>query len=126
MIVLNIFIKQLLSLSAIKPQDQKDTVVQRLEHTERELSQQLRQAREALATRTQELDSLKAEWTTRTSDITSQHAQLITEEKEKALQVGTLLLFSHSPEKSLLYLIVGSKWFQTTTVDNSPLVGRPP
>lgn len=64
-------------------------LVQKLEHTESELSQQLRQAREALAARTQELDSLKAEWTSRTSDITSRHAQQVNEEKERALQVAT-------------------------------------
>ena len=59
----------------------------KLEHTDAELSQQLRQAREALSARTTELDSLKAEWSTKAKSMNVGHAQEITSEREKALQV---------------------------------------
>ena len=59
----------------------------KLQHTESELSGQLRQAREALAARTTELDSLKSEWKSRENDLSAKHVQDVNEEKEKALQV---------------------------------------
>ena len=68
-------------------QDQNATVLHKLEHTEGDLSQQLRQAREALSARTVELDNLKAEWAARTSEITIKHRQEMTEERERSLQV---------------------------------------
>ena len=60
----------------------------KLEHTDAELSQQLRQAREALSARTTELDSLKAEWSTKAKSMNVGHAQELTSEREKALQVS--------------------------------------
>ena len=54
---------------------------------EADLTQQLRQAREALASRTQELDALKAEWTSKTNDMSLKHRQEVTQEREKTLQV---------------------------------------
>ena len=55
---------------------------------EADLTHQLRQAREALASRTQELDALKTEWSAKTSDMSLKHRQEVTLEREKALQVS--------------------------------------
>ena len=68
-------------------QDQNETLLQRLDHSESSLGQQLRQAREALAARSQELDGLKAEWTNRLSDISCRHAQEMNSDREKAIKV---------------------------------------
>ena len=51
----------------------------------------MRQTREALASRSQELDALKSEWSAATSDRDIRHRQEITQEKEKALQVGVII-----------------------------------
>ena len=64
-------------------------VLHKLEHTESDLSQQLQQARQALSARTVELDNLKSEWASRTSEITMKHRQDMTEERERALQIQT-------------------------------------
>ena len=68
-------------------QDQNTTLVERLQQTEGDLSSQLRQTREALANRSQELDSLKSQWDVNSSDRDVKHRQELTSEKEKALQV---------------------------------------
>ena len=67
-------------------QDQNATVAERLQTTEAELSCELRQTREALASRSQELDSLKSEWNVSSSDRDVKHRQELTAEREKALQ----------------------------------------
>lgn len=58
-----------------------------LARTESDLSCQLRQAREALSSRTMELDSLKRDWASHSKDLGSQHTQALNAEREKALQV---------------------------------------
>ena len=60
----------------------------RLEHTESDLSTQLRQTREVLANKSQELDALKSEWSANSSDKEVRHRQEMTSEREKALQVS--------------------------------------
>lgn len=69
--------------------DQNETLLQRLEHSESSLGQQLRQTREALTARSQELDSLKSEWTTRLSDLSCRHAQEMNSVREKAIKTQT-------------------------------------
>ena len=71
-------------------QDQNQNLYNKLQHTESELNSQLRQAREALSSRTTELDNLKTEWTSRVNDLSSRHVKEISEEKEKAIQVRIL------------------------------------
>ena len=68
-------------------------MIQRYEHTEADLTQQLRQAREALASRTQELATIKSEWTSRVTEITNRHGQEASTEKEKAFQVSQARLW---------------------------------
>ena len=77
---------------SLSPQDQNETLLQRLEHSESSLGQQLRQTREALTARSQELDTLKSEWTTRLSDLSCRHAQEMNSEREKAIKVGGVCL----------------------------------
>ncbi len=73
-------------------QDQNTMLLNKLQHTDTELNTQLRQAREALASRTQELDSLKLEWTSRTNDLSTRHGKEIHDERDKHIKVINIII----------------------------------
>ncbi|XP_046374795.2 spindle assembly abnormal protein 6 homolog [Haliotis rufescens] len=60
---------------------------QRLEHTHGDLSQRLQATQESLASKSLELESLKTEWTSRLSEVTSRHKEEMASEKERSLQI---------------------------------------
>ena len=68
-------------------QDTNDTLLHKFEHTEAQLSSELRQTREALLVRTNELETLKNESSTQHNDLSNQHQRIINSEREKMLQV---------------------------------------
>ncbi|ELU04624.1 hypothetical protein CAPTEDRAFT_198072 [Capitella teleta] len=74
----------------------------RLARTESDLSTQLRQAREALSSRTMELDALKRDWTSRSKDVSSQHMQELNAEREKSLQTQNSMQQRYDSEKRQL------------------------
>lgn len=58
---------------------------QKLEHTTRELSEELYQTQESLKSKSAELESLKTEWNARITDMKARNKDELTSEKEKAL-----------------------------------------
>ncbi|XP_029639150.1 spindle assembly abnormal protein 6 homolog [Octopus sinensis] len=60
---------------------------QRLEHTNTDLSQRLKQAEEKLSTRTTELESLKTEWTCKINELTANHKEELSLEKEQCFEI---------------------------------------
>ena len=68
-------------------QEDHRTVVARLGTTESSLSQQLQHAQQALTSRTQELEALRAEWNSHSESLVSKQKQEMAEEKQHALQV---------------------------------------
>jgi len=53
---------------------------------------QLKQAKDTLLSQTQELTTIKADWTAKLNEISNMHGQEINMEKEKSLQVIASLI----------------------------------
>lgn len=92
---------------------QNETMVQRSEHTEADLSTQLRQAREALNSRTVELNSIKGDWTTRINELNNLHGQEMNIERDKKIQMQANLQQKFEKERKELeqgHLKIVKQW----------------
>ncbi|XP_070564141.1 spindle assembly abnormal protein 6 homolog [Ptychodera flava] len=82
-------IKKYLAACLKKLKEEKSALENRLSATESELNHRLKQTQEALSAKTIELDNMRAEWSSKASNLTAKHAQEMTAHKEKALQAQT-------------------------------------
>ncbi|XP_078656679.1 spindle assembly abnormal protein 6 homolog [Branchiostoma floridae x Branchiostoma belcheri] len=82
-------VKKYLAVCLKNLKEERSSLQNKLESTEAELSQRLRNTQDALSAKSVELDKLKSELQTTTSSLTNKHVQEVTSEREKALKVQT-------------------------------------
>ncbi|XP_066298251.1 spindle assembly abnormal protein 6 homolog [Branchiostoma lanceolatum] len=82
-------VKKYLAVCLKNLKEERSALQHKLESTEAELSQRLRNTQDALSSKSVELDKLKSELQTTTSSLTNKHVQEVTSEREKALKVQT-------------------------------------
>ena len=68
-------------------QEQNQVLLQKFQHTESNLSEQLKQTQDLLVSRSNELDHLKTDWNSRTGELTARYSSELQLEREKSLQV---------------------------------------
>ncbi|CAG5133072.1 unnamed protein product [Candidula unifasciata] len=78
--------------SCLKQMKETNSLIQhKFEHTYKELSSQLQETQERLVTKTEELESLKLEWSSRVAEITAKNKEAMAVEKEKTVQFQSSL-----------------------------------
>lgn len=85
------YLKKYLAECLLKFKDDNGRLSETLTATRTDLTAQLAQCEQTLARRSQELESLKSEWSAHTSTLTSEHAASLTAEREKAVETQSLL-----------------------------------
>ncbi|KGL76619.1 Spindle assembly abnormal protein 6, partial [Tinamus guttatus] len=95
-------IKKFLASCLKSLKEDKEMLEQKLRKTEEDFTRQLSYTQQSLSEKSQELDKLKNEWTTYTTTLTNKHAQELTNEKERALQVQTQYQQQHEQQKKEL------------------------
>ncbi|BFZ10484.1 hypothetical protein BsWGS_13523 [Bradybaena similaris] len=89
----------------LKQMKETNSLIQhKYEHTSDDLSRQLEETRRLLAAKTEELESLKLEWSSRVTEITSKYKEDMAVEKEKAVQFQSSLQISFDKERRELEL----------------------
>lgn len=82
-------VKKYLANCLKKLQDENQLLERRLASTEDDLRQKLSGCQEVLAIKTRELNSLQSDCSAKSNQLENKHAQELTAEKEKALQLAT-------------------------------------
>uniref|UniRef100_A0A8C8VDZ6 Spindle assembly abnormal protein 6 homolog n=1 Tax=Pelusios castaneus TaxID=367368 RepID=A0A8C8VDZ6_9SAUR len=95
-------IKKFLAICLKCIKEEKLLLEQTLKKTEDDLTRQLSYTQQSLSEKSRELDKLRSEWTSHTTMLTNKHAQELTNEKEKALQVQTQYQQQHEQQKKEL------------------------
>jgi len=80
-------------------QDEKQLLEKRLASTEADLQQKLSTCQEVLAIKTRELSSVQSDCSAKSSQLENKHAQELTAEREKALQMVTTNQQKYEKEK---------------------------
>lgn len=89
----------------LKQMKETNSLIQhKYEHTSDDLSRQLEEMRRLLAAKTEELESLKLEWSSRVTEITSKYKEDMAVEKEKSIQFQSSLQISFDKERRELEL----------------------
>ncbi|XP_067394489.1 spindle assembly abnormal protein 6 homolog [Emydura macquarii macquarii] len=95
-------IKKFLAICLKCIKEEKLLLEQKFKKTEDDLTRQLSYIQQSLSEKSRELDKLRSEWTSHTTTLTNKHAQELTNEKEKALQVQTQNQQQHEQQKKEL------------------------
>ncbi|GFO03271.1 spindle assembly abnormal protein 6-like protein [Plakobranchus ocellatus] len=86
--------------SCLKQMKENNSMIQyKFEHTSADLNQQLHEAKELLASKSAELDSLKLEWSSRVADVSSKHKEEMALEREKNIQFQSSLQVRFEKER---------------------------
>ncbi|XP_012697393.2 spindle assembly abnormal protein 6 homolog [Clupea harengus] len=84
-------IKKFLASCLASMKEEKQLLEQTLKKTEGDLSRQLSFTQQTLAEKSRELDTLRSEWTSQSTSLSSKHTLDLTAEREKALETQTRL-----------------------------------
>lgn len=85
----DLHLKKYLAKCLIQLKRESASLSDKLSSTQSDLSSRLTQCEEALHNRTQELDKLKSDWSSRVAALTSEHASSLNVEREKSLRTQT-------------------------------------
>ncbi|GFS17218.1 spindle assembly abnormal protein 6-like protein [Elysia marginata] len=84
----------------LKQMKETNSLIQhKFEHTSTDLGRQLQEAKDQLANKSTELDSLKLEWSSRMTDVSSKHKEELALEREKNIQFQSSLQVRFEKER---------------------------
>ncbi|RUS71942.1 hypothetical protein EGW08_020301 [Elysia chlorotica] len=84
----------------LKQMKETNSLIQhKYEHTSSDLNRQLQETKEHLANKSAELDSLKLEWSSRVTDVSSKHKEELALEREKNIQFQSSLQVRFEKER---------------------------